>query len=56
MRYSRSTRVALRVVRFAPIFCAAGSRRVVFANPEEVGTDAVGEHALLDDVPDRLRV
>jgi hypothetical protein len=29
---------------------------VVFTNPEEVDADLVGKDALLDDVPDRLRM
>jgi hypothetical protein len=29
---------------------------VMFADPEEVDSDLVGEHALLDEVPDRLSV
>ena len=29
---------------------------MVFTDPEEVDADLVGENALLDEVPDRLRV
>jgi hypothetical protein len=29
---------------------------VVFTDPEKVDADLVGENALLDEVPDRLRV